>query len=97
MNDSQAMAALRNELLNKIAAVHPNPIDAKQLELKCRTLFLTKDRIWYHDVVLEQLKILLHARLIRPLNNGYTLTETGRKDRAEVARFTNKPNPPEAA
>ncbi len=91
------MAALRNELLNKIAAVHPNPIDAKQLELICRTLFLTRDKIWYHDVVLEQLKILLHARLIRPLNGGYTLTETGRRDRAEVARFTNKSNPPEAA
>lgn len=90
------MAALRDELLNKVAAVYPNPIDAKQLELKCRTLFLTKDRIWYHDVVLEQIKILLHARLIRPFHGGYTLTETGRRDRAEVQRFTN-PNPPEAA
>lgn len=90
------MAALRNELLNKIDAVYPNPIDAKQLELKCRTLFLTKDRIWYHDVVLEQLKILHQARLIRPFHGGYTLTETGRRDRAEVQRFTN-PNPPEAA
>lgn len=96
MNDSQATAALRNELLNKIAAVYPSPIDAKQLELKCRTLFLTKDRIWYHDVVLEQIKILLHARLICPFHGGYTLTETGRRDRAEVQRFTN-PNPPEAA
>lgn len=95
MNDSQAMATLRNELLNKIAAVYPSPIDAKQLELKCRMPFLTRDKIWYHDAVLEQLKILHHARLIRPFHGGYTLTETGRRDRAEASRFTNPG--PEAA
>jgi len=95
VNDSQAMATLRNELLNKISAVYPSPIDAKQLELKCRMPFLTRDKIWYHDAVLEQLKILHHARLIRPFHGGYTLTETGRRDRAMAARFTDPG--PEAA
>ena len=95
MNDSQAMATLRNELLNKIAAVYPSPMDAKHLEVKCRMPFLTRDKVWYHDAVLEQLKILHHARLIRPFHGGYTLTETGRRDRAEASRFTDPG--PEAA
>jgi len=96
VNDSQAMATLRNEMLNKLAASYPSPLSVKDLEAKCRMPFLTKDKVWYSDAVNEQLKILKSADLIRPFHSGYTLTEKGRRDRNEVSRFS-QPTPPEAA
>jgi hypothetical protein len=96
VNDSQAMATLRNEMLNKLAACYPSPLAVKDLETKCRTPFLTKDKVWYSDAVTEQLKILKNASLIRPFHSGYVLTERGRQDRNEAARFID-PRPPEAA
>ena len=96
MTDSQAMATLRNEILNKLAASYPSPLTIKGLEAKCRMPFLTKDQRWYSEAVVEQIKILKNANLIRPFHSGYALTERGRRDRNEVSRFTDQ-TPPEAA
>ena len=96
MNDSQAMSTLRDQVLNKLAGVYPVPLTVKDLEAKCRMPFLTKDEQWYKDSMKEQLSVLLIAGLIRPFNKGYALTERGRTDRNQAARF-NPPTPPTEA
>jgi len=96
MNDSQAMVTLREQILNKLAGVYPVPLTVKDLETKCRMPFLTKDKQWYSDSMTEQLSILLIAGLIRPFKKGYALTERGRSDRSQAARF-NPPTPPTEA
>jgi predicted transcriptional regulator len=53
--------------------------------------------VWFDDAVGEQLKVLLYAALIRPANKGYILTEKGRQDRQQVARFNLNNNPPPEA
>jgi hypothetical protein len=96
MNDSQAMATLRDQILNKLAGVYPVPLTVKDLQSKCRMPFLTRDKQWYTDSMTEQLSILLIAGLIRPFKGGYALTERGKTDRNQAARF-NSPNPPPEA
>ena len=98
MNESEVMARLRHELLNAMYNSYPQPLDRTRLASDCRTPFLTRDKDWYHHAVIEQLKILDNAGLVRPFHGGYTLTEKGRRDRQQVARFMNKAGtPPEAA
>lgn len=95
MSDSQVMAQLRNELLNAMYNKHPVPCDKQYLLSECRVPFLTRDKDWYTDAVDEQLKVLQHAALIRPMHGGFVLTERGRQDRQQAARFFN--NPPKDA
>lgn len=74
----------------------PAPQDMAQLESDCRVPFLTRDRAWYKDAIKDQIKILLNADLVRTMHGGYTLTERGRRDRQQAARFFNN-NPPQDA
>jgi hypothetical protein len=92
MNDTAAMQQLRNELLNKLATSYPSPLTLVQLSSKCRNLFLTKDKEWFHDAMHDQVKILKLAGLIRPFFSGYALTEKGRQDRNQAARFMQQPD-----
>jgi hypothetical protein len=96
ISDSEVMARLRHELLNSMYNLFPAPRTIQQLESDCRVPFLTRDKIWYQDSVKEQLKVLSHAGLIRPMHGGYALTEKGRRDRQQAARFFNN-NPPQDA
>lgn len=92
------MARLRHELLNTMYNKYPQPLDRQLLASECRAPFLSRDKDWYHHAVIEQLKILDNAGLIRPSHGGYTLSEKGRRDRQQVARFfNNNDTPPEAA
>jgi hypothetical protein len=97
MSDTHAMAALRNELLNAMYHSFPQPLDREQLASECRTPFLCRDKVWYQDAVADQIKVLTNASLVRPFHGGYTLTERGRRDRQQAARFFNKTTPPDAA
>ena len=97
MNDTAAMQQLRNELLNKLATSYPSPLTVLQLSSKCRNLFLTKDKEWFHDALLDQIKILKLAGLIRTFFSGYALTEKGRQDRNQAARFMQQPDTDDAA
>ena len=97
MSDTHAMAVLRNELLNAMYNAFPQPLDRTQLTSECRTPFLCRDKAWYQDAVVEQLKILGNAGLVRPFHGGYTLTERGRQDRQQAARFFNDTPPPKDA
>lgn len=74
----------------------PAPQDMAQLESDCQVPFLTRDRAWYKDAIKDQIKILLNADLVRTMHGGYTLTERGRRDRQQAARFFNN-NPPQDA
>lgn len=98
MSDTNAMATLRNELLNAMYHAFPNALSKPELSNVCRTRFLTRDKTWYQDALLEQIKVLDTAGLIRPANRGYILTERGRRDRQQAARFfSTTTTPPEAA
>jgi hypothetical protein len=97
MTDTQVMATLRNELLNAMYATFPRPLDKRTLGEECRTRFLTRDKQWYTDALNEQVKVLEYSGLVRPSNGGYTLTERGRMDRQQAARFFPVTTPPDAA
>ena len=99
MTDSEVMARLRHELLNTMYNSYPTPLTKQYLMSECQTAFLTRDKDWYSDAVVEQLKVLGHAGLVRPMHGGYTLTERGRRDRQQAARFfsSNPPPPKDAA
>lgn len=96
MSDTHAMAMLRSELLTAMYHSYPSPLDRTALMDKCRTKFLTRDKAWYVDATNEQLKILQQASLVRPSNGKFTLTERGRRDRQQAARFLNQ-EPKDAA
>jgi len=96
MSDTHAMAVLRNELLNAMYHAFPSSLDRAALMDKCRTRFLTRDQAWFVDAVNEQLGILQHANLVRTAAGGFTVTERGRQDRQQAARFFNQP-PKDAA
>jgi hypothetical protein len=91
------MAALRNEILGALYWSFPRALSRVELGDCCRIRFLTRDKVWFDDAVGEQLKVLLYAALIRPASKGYTLTEKGRQDRQQVARFNLNNNPPPEA
>lgn len=97
MSDTHAMATLRHELLNAMYNAFPQPLDRMQLASDCRTPFLCRDKLWYQDAVAEQIKVLANAGLVRPFHGGYTLTEKGRRDRQQAARFFNNHPPQDAA
>ena len=96
MSDTHAMAQLRSDLLTALYKKTPSPSNRDQLMELCRTQFLTRDKVWYADAVTEQLKVLHQASLIRPFNGGFILTDRGKRDRQQAARFI-KQQPKDAA
>ena len=95
------LARLRSDLLDTMWLVYPQALSLDQLESKVRIAYLTRPTSWLATSIREQLAILNHARLIRPSTKGHMLTEKGRRDRQQAARFlgptNNPPPPPEAA
>ena len=95
------LARLRSDLLDAMWLVYPQALSLDQLESKVRIAYLTRETAWLATSIREQLAILNQARLIRPSTKGYLLTEAGRRDRQQAARFlgstNNQPTPPEAA
>lgn len=95
------LARLRSDLLDTLWLKYPQALSLDQLESKVRIAYLTRPTSWLATSIREQLAILNQARLIRPSSKGYLLTEAGRRDRQQAARFlgptNNPPPPPEAA
>jgi hypothetical protein len=95
------LARLRSDLLDAMWLVYPQALSLDQLESEVRGAYLTRLTSWLATAIREQLTILNQARLIRPSTKGYLLTEAGRRDRQQAARFlgatNNQPTPPEAA
>lgn len=92
------MARVRHEVLTVLYHQFPRPLTYTDLVDAVKMPFLTRDKQWLQDAVKEQLQVLNHAALIRPTGGGYTLTERGRRDRQQAARFlSSKINPPQDA
>ena len=91
------LARLRSDLLDAMWLIYPQALSLDQLESKVRIAYLTRPTSWLATSIREQLAILNQARLIRPSSKGYLLTEAGRRDRQQAARFlgtNNQPTPP---
>lgn len=94
------LARLRSDLLDAMWLVYPQALSLDQLESEVRGAYLTRPASWLATAIREQLTILNQARLIMPSTKGHLLTEAGRRDRQQAARFmgtNNQPTPPEAA
>jgi hypothetical protein len=94
------LARLRSDLLDTMWLAYPQALSLDQLESKVRIAYLTRPTSWLATSIREQLAILNQARLIRPSSKGYLLTEAGRRDRQQAARFlgtNNQPTPPPEA
>ena len=94
------LARLRSDLLDTMWLAYPQALSLDQLESKVRIAYLTRETAWLTGAIREQLAVLNNAGLVRPSTKGHMLTEAGRRDRQQAARFlgaTNNPPPPEAA
>lgn len=94
------LARLRSDLLDAMWLVYPQALSLDQLETAVRVAYLTRDTAWLQSAIKAQLSMLNQSALIRPSTKGYLLTERGRRDRQQAARFmgtNNQPTPPEAA
>ena len=95
-----AMARLRSDLLDTMWLAYQQALSLDQLESKVRVAYLTRETAWLTGAIREQLAVLNQSGLIRPSTKGHMLTEKGRRDRQQAARFlgtNNQPPPPEAA
>ena len=94
------LAQLRSDLLDAMWLVYPQALSLDQLETAVRMAYLTRETAWLAGAIKAQLSMLNQSALIRPSTKGYLLTERGRRDRQQAARFmgtNNQPTPPEAA
>jgi predicted transcriptional regulator len=78
----------------------PLALSLEQLEAAVHHAYLTREKSWLDSTIRAELSTLNQAELIRPCTKGYLLTEKGRRDRQQAARFlgTNEePTPPPEA
>jgi len=98
--ESIVLAQLRSDLLDAMWLQYPLALSLDQLETAVHVAYLTRETSWLTGAIRAQLSTLNQAELIRPCAKGYLLTEKGRRDRQQAARFlgtNDKPTPPEAA
>ena len=99
-SEDVVLARLRSDLLDTLWLKYPQALSLDQLEVEIRVAYLTRETAWLGSAIREQLSTLNHAGLVRPSTKGHMLTEKGRRDRQQAARFlgtNNQPTPPEAA
>lgn len=98
--ESIVLAQLRSDLLDAMWLQYPLPLSLDQLETAVHHAYLTREAAWLTGTIRAELSTLNQAELIRPCAKGYLLTEKGRRDRQQAARFlgtNDQPTPPEAA
>jgi hypothetical protein len=93
------LARLRSDLLDAMWLQYPLALSLDQLETAVHLAYLTRETSWLTGAIRAQLSTLNQAELIRPCTKGYLLTEKGRRDRQQAARFlgTNDQSPPPEA
>jgi repressor of nif and glnA expression len=99
-----ALARLRSDLLDTLYLKYPQALSLDQLEADVRVACLTRgeNSSPRPSAIREQLAVLDNAGLVRSSTKGYMLTEKGRRDRQQAARFlvsttNNQPTPPPEA
>jgi hypothetical protein len=97
-----ALVRLRSDLLDTLWFKYPQALSLDQLEAGVRVAYLTRggDSSPRPSAIREQLAALDNAGLVRSSTKGYMLTEKGRRDRQQAARFlgtNNQPAPPPEA
>jgi hypothetical protein len=99
--ESIVLAQLRSDLLDAMWLRYPLALSLDQLETAVREAYLTREAAWLTGTIRAELSTLNQAQLVRPCTKGYRLTEKGRRDRQQAARFLgsahHEPTPPEAA
>jgi len=93
------LARLRSDLLDAMWLKYPLALSFDQLETAVRRQYLTRETAWLSGSIKAQLSMLNQSGLIRPSTKGYLLTERGRRDRQQAARFLGnkqQTTPPEA-
>lgn len=88
------LARLRSDLLNAMFSKFPLALSAERLQDSVSLAYLTRDLDWLTAAVKGELTNLNQAGLIRSSAKGYLLTDKGRRDRQQVARFMNSSNTP---
>jgi hypothetical protein len=97
--ESIVLAQLRSDLLDAMWLQYPLALSLDQLEAAVHHAYLTREAAWLTSTIRAELSTLNQAELIRPCAKGYLLTEKGRRDRQQAARFlgTNDQSPPPEA
>lgn len=86
------LARLRSDLLNAMFTKFPLALSVEKLQDSVSLAYLTRDVEWLTAAIKGELTNLNQAGLIRSSAKGYLLTDKGRRDRQQVARFMDNSN-----
>jgi len=96
--DSVALARLRSDLLDAMWSSFPTALSIGQLRAHALATRSVQDEITFNATLKAQLKALAQSKLVRITQAKYLLTDAGRRDRQQAARFLgNRHNPPPEA
>jgi len=96
--DSVALARLRSDLLDAMWLSFPTALSIGQLRSHALATRSIENEITFNATLKTQLKILVQSKLVRVSLAGYLLTDAGRRDRQQAARFLgSRYNPPPEA
>jgi hypothetical protein len=96
--DSNALARLRSDLLDAMWISFPTALSIGQLRSSALATRSIEDEATFDATLKAQLKILVASKLVRLSLAGYMLTDAGRRDRQQAARFLgSRYNPPPEA
>jgi predicted transcriptional regulator len=98
-SDSNALARLRSDLLDAMWISLPTALSIGQLRSHALATRSIEDEITFDATLKTQLKTLVQSKLVRVTQARYLLTDAGRRDRQQAARFLGSRHnpPPEAA
>jgi len=98
LSDSNALARIRSDLLDAMWSSFPTALSIGQLRSSALATRSIEDETTFDATLKAQLKILVASKLVRLSLAGYMLTDAGRRDRQQAARFLgNRHNPPPEA
>jgi hypothetical protein len=96
--DSVALARLRSDLLDAMWLSFPTALSIGQLRSSALATRSIEDEAAFDATLKAQLKTLVQSKLVRLSLAGYMLTDAGRRDRQQAARFLgSRYNPPPEA
>ena len=96
--DSNALARLRSDLLDAMWLAFPTALSIGQLRSTALATRSIEDEVAFDATLKAQLKALAQSKLVRITQAKYLLTDAGRRDRQQAARFLgSRYNPPPEA